>query len=365
MSENEEVKFCSNCEEKIPLSKLILHERMCFLNIKKCDKCNKPVNVDDIEEHNNEYHNDKICNFCNKKFSNEDFKSHLNECDLKCLECRFCQMEIILRDLNEHEYVCGSKTEICNNCKQLIQKKDLINHKKIGCLSPDDDLLNRKIVINDEKIEKENKKKIKEIEKMEKKAHLNYMNSLNNNDLNFENIITPIKKNKNKKKKGKQNNFIDLDFPINNEEEVVLNLKTEKNENSINQNIKNNTLNIESVSEKNVNDIQDKKKDIETKNSKKKNIENNNTNNSQLTKKKNNKKKKKQKFYFEEEDFENIEYKKYDLHELKYGPPADKFAYLNNINYNNYNDYNYYCAIQNSIDEKNLQEAIKLSLIEK
>ena len=101
---------------------------------------------------------------------------------------------------------------------------------------------------------------------------------------------------------------------------------------------------------------------IEFSNNKKKNNGKNNNDSERIQKKNYNKKKKKQKKYFEPDDFDDINYKKYDLHELKYGEPVDKFAYLNNFNYA---QYNYYSLIQNQIEERNIQEAIKLSLIEK
>ena len=32
--ENEKKKFCNNCNQNIPLSKFMLHERMCSINLK-------------------------------------------------------------------------------------------------------------------------------------------------------------------------------------------------------------------------------------------------------------------------------------------------------------------------------------------
>ena len=117
MINQEETKLCTNCEEQIPLKTFILHERMCKINIKKCDKCNKPINIEDIEEHNNEFHNDKECEFCKIKFSNEEIKFHSNNCDYKMIECKYCNMLINKIDLSEHQYICGSKTELCDICK--------------------------------------------------------------------------------------------------------------------------------------------------------------------------------------------------------------------------------------------------------
>ena len=67
--------------------------------------------------------------------------------------------------------------------------------------------------------------------------------------------------------------------------------------------------------------------------------------------------------FFDIDDFDDTNYKKYDLHELKYGESEDKFAYLNNFNYS---QYNYYSVIQNQIEEKELKtlsldEYIKLN----
>ena len=56
MTEEEKTKYCSNCESNIPISKYILHERMCSINVKKCPICKKPITVEDIEDHNKEFH---------------------------------------------------------------------------------------------------------------------------------------------------------------------------------------------------------------------------------------------------------------------------------------------------------------------
>ena len=127
------------------------------------------------------------------------------------------------------------------------------------------------------------------------------------------------------------------------------------NENKLKENETSLQINSENLIEKNDNIT------IENSNNKKKNIGKNNNNSNQI-KKNFNKKKKKHKMFFDIDDFDDTNYKKYDLHELKYGESEDKFAYLNNFNYS---QYNYYSVIQNQIEERNIQEAIKLSLIEK
>ena len=134
--ENEQTKFCNNCLQKIPISKFMLHERMCSINVKKCPICNQPVTVEDTEDHMNEFHVEIPCEFCEKKFTKDKIDKHKKNCDYRMQTCKFCEMNVIIKDIKEHEYVCGSKTEQCNICKQMITKRDWENHKKKGCKPP-------------------------------------------------------------------------------------------------------------------------------------------------------------------------------------------------------------------------------------
>ena len=134
--ENEKTKFCDNCLQNIALSKFMLHERMCSINVKKCPICKQPVTVEDTEDHMNDFHVEIPCEFCEKKFTKDKIEKHKKNCDYRMKPCKFCEMNVILKDLKEHEYVCGSKTEQCLTCKQMITKRDWENHKKKGCQPP-------------------------------------------------------------------------------------------------------------------------------------------------------------------------------------------------------------------------------------
>ena len=63
ISDNEKT-FCQNCSQYIETSKYFLHERMCSLNVKKCSKCGKVFNIDDLDEHMKSEHSFTICDLC-------------------------------------------------------------------------------------------------------------------------------------------------------------------------------------------------------------------------------------------------------------------------------------------------------------
>ena len=69
-------KYCSNCCKNINAATFFLHERMCYQNVKKCPKCNKPFTVDDLEEHMLEAHTEVECEFCQKKFLKSEIDNH-------------------------------------------------------------------------------------------------------------------------------------------------------------------------------------------------------------------------------------------------------------------------------------------------
>ena len=54
MSTTEETnptEVCENCGKEIESYKMILHERFCKINIRKCPECNEPIQIDELEEH--------------------------------------------------------------------------------------------------------------------------------------------------------------------------------------------------------------------------------------------------------------------------------------------------------------------------
>ena len=233
MAEIEKTKYCSNCEAQIPLSKYILHERMCSINVKKCSICKKPITVEDIEDHNKEYHKLIECEYCKKQFSKNKIEEHKNKCDCKLVECEYCGMPIAKKEKKNHEYICGSKTEQCLICKKLITKKEMKNHKINGCKSPEEELLNNKNNIYDDIYERENRKRIQEMEERSRRAKLNNNNNKKNN-INNKQIQNPLPINNNVK--------VQNPLPIkNNNENKPINENIKNNINNKNNNTKKNT----------------------------------------------------------------------------------------------------------------------------
>ena len=134
--ENEKMTKCDNCDKLIEQSKMLLHERFCKLNIKKCSICKSPVLIEEYEDHMDEYHQEIECEFCKKTFSNADIEVHKRQCDCQLVFCMYCEMKVPKREKKEHEYICGAKTEECEICKQFVQIKDMKAHKIKGCKPP-------------------------------------------------------------------------------------------------------------------------------------------------------------------------------------------------------------------------------------
>ena len=52
---------CQNCGNEIESFKMILHERFCSLNVRKCSICEEPVQIDEYKEHKALSHPDIKC----------------------------------------------------------------------------------------------------------------------------------------------------------------------------------------------------------------------------------------------------------------------------------------------------------------
>ena len=173
----EKTKKCKNCELEIPESKLFLHERFCANNIKRCKVCNKPIVIDDEEEHMIEFHAEVSCQFCQKSFAKNKIQQHEEICDSRMVECQYCELQVSLKEKDQHEYICGAKTEQCPKCKQYIQLKDLKAHRKIKC-KPPEPKVNENILISDAEIEKAIKLNYKDNNK--KNTHNSHSNVTHN-----------------------------------------------------------------------------------------------------------------------------------------------------------------------------------------
>ena len=116
---------CSNCHCDIEESKILLHERFCFQNIKYCDICKEGIIKEEYEEHCLEHNNSEI-----KKEKSQEEKDNLS---LKRLEstkikCTYCKLLLSLTEAEENEQMCGSRTTKCKLCGERAIIKYLENH---------------------------------------------------------------------------------------------------------------------------------------------------------------------------------------------------------------------------------------------
>ena len=375
MLSQENTTLCQNCEQHIESSKYFLHERMCSQNVKKCPKCNKPYNIDDLNEHIISVHSFTTCELCTIKILNSELKEHIKNCPCKLIPCKYCQLSVLLKELEEHENICGSITQKCSRCGLYIEKRNYARHV---CLNKEMEYLNENIKIdNEEELKKEKKMLKKEKKNIKYELEKNtYKKNKNKNicdiegknkiidkfkDLNKIEILENsgnykenIKKNgTDKNKNQKENDEIDyknLYTPEEVKDQIKALNRYEK------MNYINNNKNKKKKKNKNK-EKADKKEEIEKSISEKakkgkkgktqKNYKNNKIN-----------KDVKDRGYFDDDEYYEGK-KKINLHDVKWDIPPDKYKNYNNIENNNYN-YNYY-----NLEEKLVQEAIKLSLKEK
>lgn len=99
---------------------MILHENFCLKYVKKCEICDEPVNIDDMDDHIVENHKKIDCYDCGKYMDKKLLSSHKKKCISKPVKCSFCELQLNKDDLHDHEYICGSKTEECVKCFKLI-----------------------------------------------------------------------------------------------------------------------------------------------------------------------------------------------------------------------------------------------------
>ena len=124
---------CQNCGKDIETFKMVLHERFCALNVRKCSICEEPVQIDEYPEHKNIKHTDLNCEKCGKKFPAEKYNSHLKSCSKKLVECKFCGLFLEQNELKEHEYQCGSKTRECDYCGLNVPQMEYDLHLEYTC----------------------------------------------------------------------------------------------------------------------------------------------------------------------------------------------------------------------------------------
>ena len=333
MTSNDSKTLCQNCEQYIESSKYVLHERMCSINVKRCPKCDKPFNIDDLDEHINIEHSFVICDLCGIKYTKKEIENHKLNCDYRLIPCKYCELNVIFQELEEHENICGSTTKMCEKCGIFIEKKNFNYHI---CEKKESEYLSEHINIDKVEEDKKEKKKIKNNKKNKKKKVMKEDDQINKLENNFEDLDL---------------NMIYSSHEIQSQIKALKKFENKK----INENI---NKKVEDKKEKKKN----KKKKLKEKEDSKE--EDNKINNKNKKGKKNkitqNKINKNSNDYpdDEEEDFYTTK-KKINLHNIKFDLPPEEYE-----NYNKGNVYNY--EYNDFIMEENMiLEAMKQSLIDK
>ena len=335
MNSSDEKILCENCSQYIESSKFFLHERMCSLNVKKCPKCNKPFNIDEMDEHIKLEHSYVICDLCGIKCSQGEFEKHKIDCSCRLVPCKYCELNVIYQELTEHENICGSTTQKCEKCGLFIEKKFFKNHI---CQKKESEYLSEHIKIdNNEDIKKE-KKNIKNKKNKKKRQQKN----IEENE-----IINKI-----------ENNGEDIDMNLMfSSHEILAQIKA-LNKYEKKKNTENNNKNEENKKEKKKNKKK-KEKDKEKEDEKEEEIKINNKKKKGKKNKFGNNKKKHDEFSDDDEDYLPPK-KKMNLHNIKFDIPPEEYQNYNKGKKNN--DYGYNDFIE---EENMILEAMKLSLIEK
>lgn len=122
-------KFCSNCKRDILASNYEIHSIHCQRNLTVCVKCNEPVPITDLTDHNHEFHSEIKCSDCNLFIENQRLDVHRRDsCSSRLISCKICGIDIPANEMNIHEYYCGCRTEKCSECGEIVMLKYLELH---------------------------------------------------------------------------------------------------------------------------------------------------------------------------------------------------------------------------------------------
>ena len=124
---------CSNCGKDIETYKMILHERFCCLNVRKCSFCQEPIQKEEYNEHKALKHTEKTCSKCGNNFPTYEYNAHIKTCMIKLKECQYCGLPVDEAELKDHEYQCGSKTKQCEYCLMNVPISEYDLHLQYTC----------------------------------------------------------------------------------------------------------------------------------------------------------------------------------------------------------------------------------------
>ena len=120
---------CSNCRAEIDDSKMFLHERFCFQNIKYCEKCQEGIIKEEFDEHL-EKHKSKQIAEKNSSSLEERNSNTLKRVESSKIGCPYCGFLLGYSEYEEHLEMCGARTTECKMCKKSLLYKNLDAHIK-------------------------------------------------------------------------------------------------------------------------------------------------------------------------------------------------------------------------------------------
>lgn len=129
MQSSQLMEKCDNCQEMFPQTKINSHFSYCRRNIKKCAQCNRMVDINYQEDHDQEFHTLAPCQYCKKQFKGDELTKHETGCTSKPKYCEYCELNIAVSQFDRHIVSCGSRTNTCPKCEKHIMLKDLAVHQ--------------------------------------------------------------------------------------------------------------------------------------------------------------------------------------------------------------------------------------------
>ena len=120
---------CPNCRAEIDDSKMFLHERFCFQNIKYCEKCQEGIIKEEFDEHL-EKHKSKEIQENNNISQKERDELTLKRVESSKIGCIYCGFLLSFSEYEEHLEMCGARTTECKMCGKSLLYKNLDSHIK-------------------------------------------------------------------------------------------------------------------------------------------------------------------------------------------------------------------------------------------
>ncbi|KAA6374764.1 MAG: hypothetical protein EZS28_029708 [Streblomastix strix] len=122
-------KRCSNCHEKLPEERVVMHERYCAQKIKICPTCSFKVGVNHFDKHTQLIHTPIIC-ACGLHISSvRNIPMHLQgHCPENEEVCPVCSLRVKRRSWLKHREECDHAIFSCAGCGLRMNGSNLLQH---------------------------------------------------------------------------------------------------------------------------------------------------------------------------------------------------------------------------------------------